>query len=131
MVVGPALSSAINTSNQIFVDMAKGAYPAIMALEWGFVDVRDVAEAHVRAMTAPKAKAKAKGRYICAAGNMDMAELANTLRASGVGGKIPTMNLSGGFGTGLMKLASWSSPAVSAAIYARILAVCRALIIPR
>jgi dihydroflavonol-4-reductase len=106
MVVGPALNDAINTSNQIFVDMAKGAYPAIMALEWGFVDVRDVAEAHVRAMTAPEAK----GRYICAAGNMDMAGVATALRTAGVAGKIPSMDLSGGFGTALMKLASRFQP---------------------
>jgi dihydroflavonol-4-reductase len=105
-VVGPALSSAINTSNQIFVDMAKGTYPALMAIEWGFVDVRDVAEAHVRAITAKDAQ----GRYICASGNMDMAAVAATLRKAGMGGKIPTLNLSGGFGTGLMKLASWFQP---------------------
>jgi dihydroflavonol-4-reductase len=106
MVVGPALNDVINTSNQIFVDMAKGAYPAIMALEWGFVDVRDVAEAHIRAMTAPEAK----GRYICAAGNMDMAGVAAALRAAGMAGKIPTMDLSGGLGTAVMKLASHFQP---------------------
>jgi dihydroflavonol-4-reductase len=36
MVVGPALSLAINTLNQIFVDMAKGTYPALMAIKWGY-----------------------------------------------------------------------------------------------
>jgi dihydroflavonol-4-reductase len=106
MVIGPALSPAINTSNQIFVDMAKGAYPAIMAIEWGFVDVRDVAQAHIAAMTAPTAN----GRYICAAGNLDMGDVAALLRDTGVKGKIPTLNLSGGFGTAMMKLASRFQP---------------------
>jgi dihydroflavonol-4-reductase len=106
MVIGPALSSAINTSNQIFVDMAKGAYPAIMAIEWGFVDVRDVADAHIRAMTAPAAK----GRYICAAGNLNMRDVAALLREAGIKGKIPTLDLSGGVGTALMKLASHFQP---------------------
>jgi dihydroflavonol-4-reductase len=108
MVVGPAMSEEINTSNQIFVDMAKGAYPGIMALEWGFVDVRDVADAHVRAIDAPNAS----GRYICAAGNRDMEEIVNLIRNAGASPKkLPTMKLVGEFGTALMKLASYFQPA--------------------
>jgi dihydroflavonol-4-reductase len=107
IVVGPALNAAINTSNQIFVDLAKGVYPAVMAIDWGFVDVRDVAEAHVRALIAPEAS----GRYICAAGNRDMGQVVAALRSAGVAaGKLPRRDLSGGFGTGLMKLASWFQP---------------------
>ena len=49
MVAGPSLSTGISTSNQLFIDIANGQYPALMALNWGFVDVREVAEAHVRA----------------------------------------------------------------------------------
>jgi dihydroflavonol-4-reductase len=108
LVVGPSHTSAINTSNQTFVDLIKGTYPAIMALNWGFVDVRDVADAHIAAL---ETKA-ASGRYICAAGNMDMAEVVSLMRANGYqNSKLPKMSLTGGFGTGLMKLASYAQPA--------------------
>lgn len=108
MVIGPALSSEINTSNQILVDVAAGVYPAILALEWGFVDVRDVAEAHVRALTA----SDANGRYLCAAGNRNMAELVQLIRKAGAAsGKLPSLNLAHGLGTSLMMLASYAQPA--------------------
>ncbi len=108
MVIGPALSSEINTSNQILVDVAAGVYPAILALEWGFVDVRDVAEAHVRALSA----SDAKGRYLCAAANRNMAELVQLIRKAGAAsGKLPNLNLAHGFGTSLMMLASYAQPA--------------------
>ncbi len=107
MVAGPALSNEINTTNQIFVDMAKGVYPAIMAIEWGFVDVRDVAQAHVCAMTSDKAQ----GRYICAAETRTMAEVVDLLRQAGAAPKkLPKMRLDGAFGTALMKLASYAQP---------------------
>lgn len=108
MVVGPALSDEINTSNQILVDIAQGAYPAIMALEWGFVDVRDVADAHVRAIDT----VGASGRYICAAGNRDMAQVVDLIRRAGAGSKkLPKIRLDSSFGTSLMKLASHFQPA--------------------
>ena len=53
MVIGPSLTSALNTSNRIFVDLLKGTYPGILSLTWGFVDVRDVAAG---------ARARARGR---------------------------------------------------------------------
>ena len=68
MVVGPSLTSALNTSNQIFVDLLKGTYPGILSLTWGFVDVRDVADAHVRALGTPSAH----GRYLCAGDTLSM-----------------------------------------------------------
>lgn len=106
LVIGPSHSKAVNTSPQIMVSLLKGQYPAVMALTWGMVDVRDVAAAHVAAMTAPGAQ----GRYLCVAGNMNMAEMIALMRAKGYAGKLPSMNMTGGFGTGLMKLASYSQP---------------------
>lgn len=49
-VIGPSLVPALNTSNQILCDILTGTYPMIISLSWGFVDVRDVAHAHVLAM---------------------------------------------------------------------------------
>jgi dihydroflavonol-4-reductase len=107
LVIGPAHSAAINTSNQTFVDMIKGVYPAIMAIDWGFVDVRDVADAHIAVMNAPAAS----GRYICASAKMTMAEVVALMRAKGYGGtKLPKLDLSGGIGTALMRVASYFQP---------------------
>lgn len=50
MVLGPSLGPSLNTTNQLFRDVLTGVYPGIMSLSWGFVDVRDVARAHVLAM---------------------------------------------------------------------------------
>ena len=106
LVVGPSHTRAVNTSPQIFVDMLRGAYPAVVALTWGMVDVRDVAAAHIAAMT----KAGARGRYLCVSGNMSMAQVMAEMRAEGFSGKLPKLDLSGGFGTALMKLASRTQP---------------------
>ena len=106
MVAGPSLSSGVSTSNQLFIDIANGQYPALMALNWGFVDVREVAEAHVRALKAPNAK----GRYICSAGNMDMHQIADIMRSLGVRGKLPSFDMSGRIGTATMKLLSHFQP---------------------
>ena len=106
MVAGPSLSTSVSTSNQLFIDIANGQYPALMALNWGFVDVREVAEAHVRAMTAPNAK----GRYICSAGNMDMHQITDIMKSAGVRGKLPSFDMSGRVGTATMKLLSHFQP---------------------
>jgi dihydroflavonol-4-reductase len=106
MVIGPAHSHAINTSNQIFVDFLAGKYPAIMAIEWGFVDVRDVADAHLAALDT----AAAQGRYVCASGNLNMAQIVDLMREHGFKGKLPKLKLDGGIGTVLMKLASYMQP---------------------
>lgn len=108
LVIGPSLTPAVNTSNQTFIDIINGVYPAIMSLDWGFVDVRDVASAHIAALE----QTDASGRHICASGNMTMQEVVEQMRAEGYGGrKLPSLNFSGGFGTALMKLASYAQPA--------------------
>lgn len=63
IVIGPSITNTVNESNQIFAAILNGKLPVIMGLAWGYVDVRDAARAHVRALTA----ANAKGRYLCAA----------------------------------------------------------------
>ncbi len=108
LVIGPSHTAAVNTSNETFVGLAKGAYPAVMALNWGFVDVRDVADAHIAAIETKGAS----GRYICASANMDMGEVVALMRAEGYGHtKLPKFVLTGSIGTALMKLASYAQPA--------------------
>lgn len=107
LVIGPSMTSAINTSNQLFVDLVKGTYPGIMSLTWGFVDVRDVADAHVRAMRTPSAK----GRYICAAGTVPMREVVELLAKSGwKSQKLPKLGLDCAVGDFTAKLGSYLQP---------------------
>lgn len=108
MIIGPSLSPGLNSSNKILVDLLTGTYPGILSLNWGFVDVRDVARAHIRALETPKAK----GRYLCAGEVLTMKELVDHLRdiGAGEGRKLPSMGLSSGFSTGLVKMLSYAQP---------------------
>lgn len=106
LVIGPAHTNAVNTSNQIFVDLLAGKYPVIMALDWGFVDVRDVADAHLAALH----HEQAHGRYLCAAETMDMAHVIALMRDLGYRGRLPKLSLTGDVGSALMRLASYAQP---------------------
>lgn len=107
MVIGPSLSPGLNTSNKVFVDMLRGVYPAILSLCWGFVDVRDVALAHVLALETPAAH----GRYLCAASTMTMREVVNLLRTSGAdASRLPRVGLDNPVGDVVAKLLSFTQP---------------------
>jgi dihydroflavonol-4-reductase len=107
MVIGPSLTPSLNTSNQIIRDIMTGVYPGIMDLNWGFVDVRDVANAHLLAMKT----GAASGRYLCSAEELHMRELVALLKSSGFGKyRLPKLDLSGKAGTQLMKLLSFTQP---------------------
>lgn len=76
-VLGPALDKQIGTSLGVIELILKGTYPAMPASEYPIVDVRDLAELHVRALTA----ASAAGRRLIAAGEtMSMPQMAAVLR---------------------------------------------------
>lgn len=107
MVIGPSLSPALNTSPKVLVDLATGVYPGIFALAWGFVDVRDVAEAHVRAMET----AGASGRYLCVGERLSMRDIVAIMREAGVGGRLPRLAMDGPVGTALVRLLSYVQPA--------------------
>lgn len=108
MVIGPSRVPGLNTSNQIFADLLNGAYPGIMRISWGFVDVRDVAQAHIKALETPSAK----GRYLCAGETLSMREVVETLQAEGygAGAKLPKMSLDCEIGDYVVKLASYTQP---------------------
>jgi dihydroflavonol-4-reductase len=107
MVIGPSISPSLNTSNQIIRDIMTGVYPGIMDLNWGFVDVRDVARAHVLAMETDTAS----GRYLCAGEAMHMRELVALLKSSGFNSyALPKIDFTGKAGTMLMKILSFTQP---------------------
>ena len=109
VVMGPSLSPALNVSNQILVDLLSGAYPAILNLTWGIVDVRDVALAHVRAAEVPEAS----GRYLCAAPPVTMRQVVTWVRESGYGHgrRLPTRGLDHWLGDQIVRLESYRRPA--------------------
>src|SRR5262245_4443792 len=102
LVIGPSVVPGLNTSNRIFVDLLKGTYPGIVSLTWGFVDVRDVADAHIRAMETPSAR----GRYICAGETASMRVVVDLLRKNGWGlrGRLPTLGLDNPLGDSIVRL---------------------------
>ena len=104
MVVGPSLTPSLNTSNAVLKDILEGTYPGIMDLSWGFVDVRDVARAHVLAAETPEAQ----GRYLTANTDLHMRQIVELLGRGGfdIGYKLPRFDMSGGFGTAMMRLAA-------------------------
>lgn len=108
LTIGPSLGPGMNTSNGVIKGILEGDYPGILALSWGLVDVRDIAHAHVLAMTDPAAS----GRHICASEVVSMDQLVQILRDAGHGEgfKLPTMNLSGGVATFLVRMASYLQP---------------------
>ena len=105
MVVGPSLTSSLNLSNRIFVDLLKGTYSGILSLTWGVVDVRDVAAAHVRALGTPSAH----GRYLCAGDTLSMRGLVDLLRQNGYAGyRLPTRPLDSLLGDLLVRALSFT-----------------------
>jgi|GEM_PF-4724495 len=61
----PRSNLCLRSPAQIIAELLNGgAYRAIIDITFAYVDVRDVAEAHMRAAENPEAS----GRYICSAG---------------------------------------------------------------
>ena len=106
LVIGPSLSPGTNYSTQIFVNLANGVYPAIPALTWGCVDVRDVAEAHVRAMETPSAS----GRYLCVNANLSVRDMTGLMREFGVRGRIPSLGMDNAVGSAVLRVFSHFQP---------------------
>lgn len=108
LVIGPSIAPTLNPSNQLFVDLLTGTYPGIMNLTWGFVDVRDVARAHVLAMTTPSAS----GRYLCAGETISMRAVVELLveHGWGEGYRLPRLGMDCGVGDFAVRLSSYLQP---------------------
>lgn len=92
MVLGPILSADWGTSGESVRRLMLGKFPGIPNINYAPVDVRDVASAHLDAMTKPEAVGQ---RFICALDNASIMDLANILdRHFGSRGyRVPTRRL--------------------------------------
>jgi nucleoside-diphosphate-sugar epimerase len=89
-VFGPVLGPDYSTSIQIVQRLMDGAMPGVPRLSFGVVDVRDVADLHLRAMTHPAARGE---RFLAVAGDfMTIQEIAQVLRErmGDAGRRVPT-----------------------------------------
>lgn len=92
-VLGPVLSSDMSSSVEIPLQLLNGSLPGCPRLNFSVVDVRDVADLHLLAMTSPKAKGE---RFICdSPPSMSMKEMSVVLRErlGKAARKCPTMVL--------------------------------------
>ncbi|MGA3188346.1 MAG: aldehyde reductase [Bryobacteraceae bacterium] len=107
-VFGPVLGPDYSTSILIVQRMMDGAVPGCPQLYFGVVDVRDVADLHIRAMTDPAAKGE---RFLAVAGDfislLDIAKILKS-RLGASAKRVPTRQLP----DWLVRLAALRDPAV-------------------
>jgi nucleoside-diphosphate-sugar epimerase len=107
-VFGPVLGPDYSASILIVQRLMVGAMPGCPRLYFGVVDVRDVADLHIRAMTDPAAKGE---RFLAVAGDfMSMLEIAKVLKArlGAAANRVPTRELP----NWLVRIASLRDPAI-------------------
>ncbi len=107
-VFGPVLGPDYSTSILLVQRMMDGAMPGCPRLYFGAVDVRDVADLHIRAMTHPTAKGE---RFLAVAGDfMSILDIAKVLkgRMGASAKRVPTRQLP----NWLVRIAAIRDPAV-------------------
>lgn len=89
LVIGPSLSGDLGESNKAIVMVATGKMPVAVPLQFGYVDVRDVATAHILAMQNPASNGE---RFALAEKDLWYKDVAKVLRDNGFD-KAPTFNV--------------------------------------
>lgn len=103
-VVGPSLVKGVNESNKIIAMLLKGQFPGVIDMSWNFVDVRDVAVAHVLAME----HSGLSGRLLCSHETVHMRDIISHLKGSGFGDfPLPKVRLDNLLFSQLIRLASY------------------------
>jgi nucleoside-diphosphate-sugar epimerase len=78
-VLGPVLDAQkTSASAEVILTILRRQYPGMPRLNFAVVDVRDVAAAHLAAMTIPEAAGK---RFVCSSENIWMGEMAQAISA--------------------------------------------------
>ncbi|MEE8172199.1 MAG: aldehyde reductase [Alphaproteobacteria bacterium] len=92
MVYGPILEADYGTSGEVVRKLMRRELPGLPKLGWGSVDVRDVAQAHVKAMAVPAAAGQ---RFCCVAEPVWMTDVARILNKNFAarGYKVPTRTM--------------------------------------
>ena len=92
LVLGPVLDKDSSASVLIVAKLLRGEIPGLPRLGYGVVDVRDLADLEVRAMTAPQASGQ---RYIGSGPFIPISEIAKVLkeRLGDKAKKVPTRKL--------------------------------------
>ena len=80
LVIGPSLSNDLGESNKAIQMVATGKMPVAVPLQFGYVDVRDVAAAHILAMQKPASDGE---RFALAEKDMWYEDVAKVLRENG------------------------------------------------
>jgi dihydroflavonol-4-reductase len=107
-VFGPVLGPDYSTSILLVQRLMDGGMPGVPRLTFGVVDVRDVADLHIRAMTHPAAKGE---RLLAVSGDfMSIREIATVLkeRLGAAAKRVPTRQLP----DFVVRLAALGDPAV-------------------
>jgi len=107
-VLGPVLGPDYSTSILLVQRLMDGALPGCPKIYFGLVDVRDVVDLHIRAMTDPAAKGE---RFLAVAGDfLAMRDIARVLKArmGAAARRVPTLQLP----NWLVRIAGRKDPAV-------------------
>ena len=107
-VFGPVLGPDVSTSILLIRRMMDGAMPGCPNMTFGVVDVRDVADLHLRAMIDPAAAGE---RFLAVAGDfMSIVQMARVLKArlGSAARRVPTVQLP----NWLIRLAALWDPAI-------------------
>jgi dihydroflavonol-4-reductase len=102
-VLGPSLTGAANTSNEIVAKLLRRDVPGCPRIAFPLVDVRDVAKAHVLAMLAPPAAGE---RFLLVSDTAWMKQIAEVLAAAGY--RVPTRELP----NFMVRIAGWFDPTI-------------------
>jgi dihydroflavonol-4-reductase len=86
-ILGPALGRDFGSSISVMRRFLRGKDPMVPDLGFPVVDVRDVAEMHLRALQRPETAGK---RYICAGESLTFAQMTRALKDTFPDRKIPT-----------------------------------------
>lgn len=108
MVFGPVLGPDFSTSILVVRRLLNGEIPGLPKLSLGAVDVRDVADLHLLAMTDPAAKGE---RFLAVSGDfLSMRDIARILKArlGAAARRVPTLQLP----NFMVRLAALRDPAV-------------------
>lgn len=111
-IFGPSLSADLSSGFELLKKMLDGSMKAIPNITLGIVDVRDVADLHIRAMTSPAANGQ---RFLAlAGGTLSLPQIARLLKDKmpSIAGKVSTRTLP----DWIVRLATWFSPQAKAIV---------------